>query len=631
MTSKVVTRHNYPNANDKDFEIQLGETLLKAGLLSATQLAEAMFEKTENALRLEEICIEQGWVAPEVLYSFVPSHSLPLVAILFLYGILSIEQLREILTEQRRQPQRRVGEMLVEKGWIQEGALKWLLREQKEIHRLGAPNSWELISRRRLDIDIRDILQDPTHSDARTPQEKINAYKHHLHVLENQLEIKQQEINDVTERLTQRIHELEGELNQHSSQGTRSVEVEQDLRQNLTNFQQQLSTTQVTLQSQQWLNQQLSEEVVRYKDQVRDLTNELQNQEQRYQDLVAERGKDQEHLQAWTVYRHDAEAQIKLYADELNQALNQLQDAEAEARAHQEQLKEAESRTEKIQATNARLLAELAAARRQKVELEAQLQTQQQAASEQTEHIQQQLEEEQEKQAALVLQAQEQQAAHLKRIQTLEEALQKQIANNRKLLARLKSDPKSDSQPSDSQSAEDDPFGLVDPSPARRTNDTRLPSTNTGGLRPPEDVRSPQKSLTGLAEDEQKLLEPLPTWAQNLLLQLRLADLMGSTELKKTLANWERGGTLTDALVQCTRLQMSTIHFFADESASQIKGAKSIADYLRAAGLASQEQLLQATRAMTSGQSLTEILVEHHVLRPATANYFMRRFISKVG
>ncbi|NJK63118.1 MAG: hypothetical protein HC921_10970 [Synechococcaceae cyanobacterium SM2_3_1] len=54
------------------FDIQLGETLLKAGVLTQAQLSQAMWEKAETYLSLGETCVLNEWAPPEVIYTNVP-------------------------------------------------------------------------------------------------------------------------------------------------------------------------------------------------------------------------------------------------------------------------------------------------------------------------------------------------------------------------------------------------------------------------------------------------------------------------------------------------------------------------------------------------------------------------------
>lgn len=56
-----------PTAIEQEkFEIRLGEALNRAGLLTPAQLAQAMWEKADNPLMLGELCMQHGWVAPEI-------------------------------------------------------------------------------------------------------------------------------------------------------------------------------------------------------------------------------------------------------------------------------------------------------------------------------------------------------------------------------------------------------------------------------------------------------------------------------------------------------------------------------------------------------------------------------------
>ncbi len=667
MTSQVVGGNS--NSNDpesKDFEIQLGESLLKAGLLTPTQLTQAMWEKTETPLRLEEICIEHGWILPEVLYSFIPSQLLRLGAILFLYGFLNIEQLRDLLSEQRKHPGRRLGEILIEQGWISEEALPMLLSEQEKIRQLAHPNSWELMSKRRLKVKVKDFLFDPSQANTKkqTPQQLITSYKYQIHVLENQLDIKQREFDSISAEFTQQIESLKLQIQQSSIEVKSDTETESRLQE----LQQRLQTTQIDLQSQQLTNRHFSEDIRRYKQEIEALNQQLVqlqrekdtltarlnqkvdqlesqlqaaqgvggNQsfteqhlrqqvadlEHRHQELQTalqeyqwqnqllneNRKEDHETLQAWSNYQVRVEAEMRRLKDQLNQATDQLSHAEGSSQRYVEQLQSAQAQVDKTHSSNARLISELAEARRQKVEIEYQLQTQEQASQEQAEQLKamkQKVEQEREKLAAIVLQSQEQQAVSAKQVEELEEKLNKQIANNRKLVARLKK---------------------LEPN-----RNTYPPITDTTDQVQDIDSSTPKASASEveqLTTEEREILSASPASAQRLLARLRLADLIGIAELRKVLSTWERrGGQLADSIVYCTRVKPDTIKFFTEENmTTKLQGAASLSDYLLAAGLVNSEQLSTALKSAQSGQSISEILVEQGMIRPATANYFIRQF-----
>lgn len=130
--------------DEHESSLPLGQRLVKAGLISQSQLAQALREQQQNHLKLGEICLERGWLQVADLYRFLPSHSLSLGEILVALGYLNFEQLRVALAQQRRYG-RKLGEILTWKGWVQQATLDHALDVQVQLQRLAAPNAWEAL------------------------------------------------------------------------------------------------------------------------------------------------------------------------------------------------------------------------------------------------------------------------------------------------------------------------------------------------------------------------------------------------------------------------------------------------------------------------------------------------------
>jgi multidrug resistance efflux pump len=124
--------------------LPLGQRLLRAGLISQSQLAQALREQQQNHLKLGEVCLEHGWLTPAALYRFLPSQSLSLGEILVALGHLDFEQLRVALAQQRRYG-RKLGEILTWKGWVQPAILDRALDVQVQLQRMASPNAWEAL------------------------------------------------------------------------------------------------------------------------------------------------------------------------------------------------------------------------------------------------------------------------------------------------------------------------------------------------------------------------------------------------------------------------------------------------------------------------------------------------------
>ncbi|MEN9226835.1 MAG: hypothetical protein Q6L60_04430 [Thermostichus sp. HHBFW_bins_43] len=122
----------------------LGQRLVRAGLLSQSQLAQALREQQQNHLKLGEVCLERGWLTLPDLYPFIPSQALSLGEVLVALGYLDFEQLRVALAQQRRYG-RKLGEILTWKGWVKPAVLEQALDVQVQLQRLASPNAWEAL------------------------------------------------------------------------------------------------------------------------------------------------------------------------------------------------------------------------------------------------------------------------------------------------------------------------------------------------------------------------------------------------------------------------------------------------------------------------------------------------------
>ncbi|MCF2972791.1 hypothetical protein L1047_16485 [Synechococcus sp. Nb3U1] len=131
-------------ADELESSLPLGQRLVRAGMLSQSQLAQALREQQQNHLKLGEVCLERGWLQLSDLYRFIPSQALSLGEILVALGYLDFEQLRVALAQQRRYG-RKLGEILTWKGWVQQSTLDHALDAQVQLQRLASPNAWEAL------------------------------------------------------------------------------------------------------------------------------------------------------------------------------------------------------------------------------------------------------------------------------------------------------------------------------------------------------------------------------------------------------------------------------------------------------------------------------------------------------
>lgn len=354
---------------DEKFEIHLGEVLLKSGFLSPTQLAQAMWEKTESGLRLEEICIAHNWVALENLYSLIPSHRLRLGGILILNGYLEVKQLQQILSYQKKKPGFRLGELLIQKGLLKREFLEKMVGEQEELRRLAYPNSWELFERRKLNqsswssFSREDSQPIPFPSTYSSQKQFDQLYSQSLRAPITQSEKisgdlltlgYQKKIAHLERQLREQQEEWE-KFYQESSQQISAYQVE---------YEQQILKLQLQLELQ-------SQHDLRHTD----LENTLRQTIVRLEQKVAQLEDEKNQLQNQTQSVLEKTKQDQVTLDHLQEALI---GAEKKLEIQEEQIQEASERLKKAQSARARLINDLAETRRINSDLQ-EISTQQEA------------------------------------------------------------------------------------------------------------------------------------------------------------------------------------------------------------------------------------------------------------
>ncbi len=665
------TRKHDTSSGDDKFDIALGETLLRAGLLSQEQLAQAMWERSETQQRLEDICIRHNWIPIERLYSYVPSYRLRLGELLVLYGLLSFSQLQIVLADQDRYPQRKLGELLVEYGLLKSDQLFWSIQELAELRQLSVPNTWELVQHRspyprrpgqsrQTPVPSASPPARPASSTASPRPEShrgpidlssdLSHYQQRIKELEQQLAQQRRQEQEKSRRelqagqtiteLHRRIRQLEEQLQERGSRDQQQESVEQDLRRSLSTLQERLQQTQIQVQEQQSRNEQLTEQLKVAQARISILDNQLvqqqmgqpsnvhveqalrqtittlqqqlqttqmslQNQQVVNQQLSVQHSQDQELLHAWGVYQEQVEAQLAAMQQksqesggELDAARTQVEQLQAELEHNrlrleqlEKDLEEKQSLMDRVQAANARLISDLAEARRQSLDYQQQLQSLTSPSSAgRAAELESMLAQEREKNAVLVIQMQEQRSAHIEAMQNLQEKLKQQ-----------------QSSPQDAGSQPAAPTSL-----------------------PPAD---PKSTDSGLDADEITWLTTLPIWAEKILSSLRQADLLSKEQLQAVIGAWDQEKqSLTDVLNQQTALKVETIRFFSEEGFSaKFHGSRGMGELLRAAGLVSEEALKKAQSTAKDDQALCQALVDQGVLSTTTAEYFNRSFHKQQG
>ena len=118
--------------------LPLGEILQQAGLLSPQSIRKALqIQKQERDHRFGEILIQQGYLPSETINFFVndlpelvhSDHKLRLGDYLNNAGLLLPEQISETLLQQSL-TQRKFGEIITQKGWVNPKTLDWFVNLQ---------------------------------------------------------------------------------------------------------------------------------------------------------------------------------------------------------------------------------------------------------------------------------------------------------------------------------------------------------------------------------------------------------------------------------------------------------------------------------------------------------------------
>ncbi len=104
----------------------IGQRLLEAGYITEEQLKAALVHQVETGLLLGEVCLLKGWVSYAQLKECLPSLRSRIGDRLLSLGYITAEQLWLALVEQR-QSGLRLGDILINRGWVDRSALELLL------------------------------------------------------------------------------------------------------------------------------------------------------------------------------------------------------------------------------------------------------------------------------------------------------------------------------------------------------------------------------------------------------------------------------------------------------------------------------------------------------------------------
>ena len=117
---------------------------------------------------------------------------------------------------------------------------------------------------------------------------------------------------------------------------------------------------------------------------------------------------------------------------------------------------------------------------------------------------------------------------------------------------------------------------------------------------------------------------------------LKQADLLDDSEIIQAAHTWRQmGGKLERVLVDRMGIKSSTINFFNNKNAgvsAKQKGCRRIGEFLRAAGLVSEEEIrfvLQDLERQGRRLKIGEALVEQGLVKQSTIEYFANQFIDE--
>ncbi|MGD1921748.1 MAG: hypothetical protein ACFCAD_24370 [Pleurocapsa sp.] len=138
LVGQQSVNHNKLSPHLQTKYLPLGEILQQAGLLSSGNIRQALkIQKQYQDYRFGEILIEQGYLPSETINFFVndlpelmqSNHRLRLGDYFNNAGLLLPEQISEALKQQYL-TQRKFGEIITQRGWVNPGTLNWFVNLQ---------------------------------------------------------------------------------------------------------------------------------------------------------------------------------------------------------------------------------------------------------------------------------------------------------------------------------------------------------------------------------------------------------------------------------------------------------------------------------------------------------------------
>lgn len=588
--------------------LPLGQRLLRAGLLTRQQLAQALREQQQNHLRLGEICLEHGWVDPQDLYRYTASHELCLGEVLVVLGHLNAGQLRVALAQQRRFG-RRLGEILAWKGWVGSPVLEQALQMQVQLKEMQAPSAWEALQAvMRQNTPVSMPMVDP-----------VQEFPVPSQPTQGKSTVWEQEIQQVQASRTEsypeaRLRPAPVSLPYRQKGGIpREVESRPvgesawDTMDDATYISE--LELQLQVKTQEWnelleeMDKQIEDYRAVYEKRIQELETRLEEQEDQIQikvqqdlDLRRLRGQVSKLEQAFQEARQEAQHARR----QLEQALATHADEKAELQAH---VTEAQNQLQARQKAYQEMAQALDRQKTENQVLQFQIETLAEHSAKQDPH-QQEREQAQARQQELWQQQVADLQNQLSQAQAQKEKAQQEAEQKEALLISYRQTIQS------LQSSLQDNLQEQVTAPSRTTGLPRpIPMTDPG---PVENI-------------------PLTPWARNLFGQLQTAGLLSEGNIKAVLGQWQRGGgRLTQVLALMTPLEPVTIRFFCDNGAvAKQAGCRRLGDFLVAAGLVPQEVIKELRQGeILDSQAQAAALMERGVVSQATVDYFLAHFVT---
>jgi type II secretory ATPase GspE/PulE/Tfp pilus assembly ATPase PilB-like protein len=169
---------------------KIGDLLTQEGLLSAEQLAKgkAIQKQQDSHQPIGQICVSLGFVTPTDLEKVLVKHRrrIPLGELFIHLGVLTSAQVQSALEQQKKlNPRKKLGAVLIEKGYIDEAGLIRALYEQSRVSDSNnqKPGRFDaLVTARRLNQTDLDLVL----RDAQIQQRPIETLLMERHKLKKQ-------------------------------------------------------------------------------------------------------------------------------------------------------------------------------------------------------------------------------------------------------------------------------------------------------------------------------------------------------------------------------------------------------------------------------------------------------------